>query len=154
MSEMKEWTLMFYFASDNPLAPGILSQMKSLKNAGYHPDVNVVAYFDPQTPGTPTHVFDVNAVRKLEKSKPNIGFDPNDPYVRSLLEDRLWRNELSRDGETTIRKLITKQLKEKQNLTYNLPVAPPPADEKSGSGPNESLQSFLNFCANRYTAKH
>ena len=32
----KEWTLMFYFASDNPLAPSIVSQLKALKNAGFH----------------------------------------------------------------------------------------------------------------------
>ena len=33
----KEWTLMFYFASDNPLAAGIVSQLKSIKQAGFHP---------------------------------------------------------------------------------------------------------------------
>ena len=62
MPDTKEWTLMFYFASDNPLAPGIVSQLKSIKNAGYHGEVNAITYFDPQSPGTPTHVFDVNAI--------------------------------------------------------------------------------------------
>ncbi len=37
----KEWTLMFYFASDNPLAAGIVSQLKSIKQAGFHPEINV-----------------------------------------------------------------------------------------------------------------
>jgi hypothetical protein len=45
--ETKEWTLMFYFASDNPLAPSIVSQLKSIKDAGFHPDANVIARFDP-----------------------------------------------------------------------------------------------------------
>jgi len=44
---LREWTVMFYFASDNPLAPAIVSQLKAIKNAGYHPDINVVAQFDP-----------------------------------------------------------------------------------------------------------
>jgi Clostripain family len=66
MNGTKEWTLMFYFASDNPLAPSIVSQLKALKNAGFHPEANVVARFDPHTVGTPLHTFDVNLVPKLE----------------------------------------------------------------------------------------
>src|SRR5881628_1626735 len=56
----KEWTLMFYFASDNPLAAGIVSQLKSIKQAGFHPEINVIAQFDPQAEGAPTHIFEVN----------------------------------------------------------------------------------------------
>lgn len=62
----KEWTVMFYFASDNPLAPSIILQLKAIKDAGYHPEANIVAHFDPHTPNTPTHVFDVNYVDKLK----------------------------------------------------------------------------------------
>src|SRR5258708_2267318 len=99
MSEMKEWTLMFYFASDNPLAPGIVSQLKTLKNAGYHHEVNVIAYFDPQPAGTPAHIFDVNAIYKLKRPHDNdIGFASDDPFVRDLIEDRLWGKEKARDG--------------------------------------------------------
>ena len=65
MSE-KEWTLMFYFASDNPLAPSIVSQLKAIKDAGFHPDANVIVRFDPRTEGTPTHIFDVNLINKLK----------------------------------------------------------------------------------------
>ncbi|PYT04704.1 MAG: hypothetical protein DMF65_01560, partial [Acidobacteria bacterium] len=57
---------MFYFASDNPLAPSVVSQLKALKNAGFHPDANVVARFDPHTVGTPTHTFDFNIFLKKE----------------------------------------------------------------------------------------
>src|SRR5215210_6662189 len=99
MAETKEWTLMFYFASDNPLAPGVVSQLKALKQAGFHPDANVIAQFDPQTEGTPTHIFDVNLINKLKHhGAPNIGFDGNDPFVRNLLEDKLWRDQKARDG--------------------------------------------------------
>src|SRR2546423_10318896 len=100
----KEWTLMFYFASDNPLAPGIVSQLKAIKNAGYHHQANVVAYFDPPTPGTPTHIFDVNAIYKLtdpDQPAVDIGFGANDPFIRNLMQDKLWgEDEKDRDGQT------------------------------------------------------
>lgn len=158
-TEPKEWTLMFYFASDNPLAPGIVSQLKALKNAGYHRSVNVVAYFDPQTPGTPTHIFDVNAIEKVENDNPRIGFDRN-PFVRNLFLDRLWGEEKDRNGQS-IRKLIP-ELLVKPGRTLNLPTANGSRPENSGnssdtdSGPADSLEAFLNLCATEenYQAKH
>lgn len=61
----RECTLMFYFASDNPLAPAIVSQLKALKEAGFHPEANVVVHFDPNAENTPAHIFDVNLVNKI-----------------------------------------------------------------------------------------
>lgn len=162
MPKKKEWTVMFYFASDNPLAPGIVPQLKALKNAGYHPEVNVVVYFDPQPSGTPTHIFDVNAIYKLEEGNPRIGFTPNDPYVRNLMLDKLWGGEVNRVG-TSIRALI-QELWVDSGSTYNLPKPPQESPTKSkgkighGSntepGPENSLGSFLKFCARKYKAKH
>ncbi|MEN3334686.1 MAG: hypothetical protein V7641_4051 [Blastocatellia bacterium] len=173
--DVKEWTLMFYFASDNPLAPEVVSQLKALKNAGYHQKVNVVAYFDPQSPGTPAHIFDVNAIDKRENSKPRIGFNPNDPFVRNLMLDKLWgEDQKGRDG-TTIRDLIQQFILKPG--TANLPIAsltPPPsakrvaqakpttpsrtgkhADEAhADKGPKASLEEFLTFCASTYPAEH
>lgn len=65
MNETKEWTLMFYFASDNPLAAEVVSQLKALKQAGFHPDVNVIAHFDPNAINAETHVFDINRLNKI-----------------------------------------------------------------------------------------
>src|SRR2546423_335767 len=144
----KEWTLMFYFASDNPLAPSIVSQLKALKNAGFHPDANVVARFDPHTPGTPLHTFDVNIVPKLKatakceafaklEASPDrdvrekldafrakcadggelkdyqVGFRPNDPFVRNLVFDKLWGDTTIQDGngKKKIKELIGEELK-------------------------------------------
>ena len=53
MCEPKEWTIMFYFATDNPLAVSAVSQLKAIKDAGFHHAANVVAQFDPYTEGTP-----------------------------------------------------------------------------------------------------
>ena len=169
----EKWTLMFYFAGDNSLASEVVSQLKALKNAGYHKDVNVVAYFDPRVSETPAHIFDVNAFRKLEKAKSKrgatkIGFRANDPFVRNLLLDRLWGIEEGRDG-IPIREMI-QEIALKPEITYDLPSPPAtPLSKDSNnnannnaieatrdSGPTASLKSFLKFCATeeRYKAEH
>jgi hypothetical protein len=161
--DKKEWTVMFYFASDNPLAPGVVSQLKAIKQAGFHPDANVIAQFDPQTAGTPTHIFEVNLINKLKShGAPNIGFAGNDPFVRNLLEDKLWRDQKNRHGH-----LLREELKEVldgriKDINYD-PQVPP--DDKSvavptGRGrsrelpPRQSLENFLRFCVDKYPAQH
>src|SRR5687768_16412384 len=97
-ADVKEWTLMFYFASDNPLAPNVVSQLKAIKNAGFHKDVNVITKFDPQTPGTPTHIFDVNLANKLTTQENGFtSFPGNNPFVRSLVMDKLWGDKNPHD---------------------------------------------------------
>src|ERR1700749_1873195 len=124
----KEWTLMFYFACDNALTPGVVSQLKALKLAGYHPDVNVVAHFDPQNVDTPTHVFDVNLINKLKKPDiPNIGFlgfGPNDPFVRRMMEDKLWKDQTDRSHRVTIRERLRRSF-ERKGIAYDPPQFPP-----------------------------
>lgn len=154
---MNTWTLMFYFASDNPLAPGIVSQLKALKNAGYHPNVNVIAYFDPQTSETPTHIFDINAIDKREKPEPRIGFKPNDPFVRNLMLDKIWGDELDRDGSRireTIQRLVVNP-RSKPGKKPGPGLASLQRDvADNGQGPKKSLEAFLKFCASEYKADH
>lgn len=178
MADPKEWTLMFHFACDNALTPGVITQLKAIKQAGFHPDVNVVVQFDPQTEGTPTHIFDVNLINKL-KAKPgqpdDIGFSGNDPYVRTLMEDKLWRDQKGRDGDQ-IRNLLRHTLAAK-GIAYDPPI-PPPDKNLNGAatpaaheatvppagagdahdhpelGPKESLATFLTFCSQQYRAKN
>ena len=168
MCEPKEWTIMFYFATDNPLAVSAVSQLKAIKDAGFHPDANVVAQFDPYTEGTPTHVFDVNVVNKLKTpDRANIGFSGNDPTVRTLIEDKLWRDEQTSTSQVAttaptsnpelIRNALNRVLKQSYNVNYKPPVAP---DMRSDSDPSEepspsaSLRGFLRFCADKYPARH
>jgi hypothetical protein len=173
MSETKEWTLMFYFASDNPLAISAVSQLKAIKDAGFHPDANVVTQFDPYTEGTPTHVFDVNLINKLKNPKrANIGFSGKDPSVRSMIEDKLWRDErtspetakaagvTAADGEL-VRTALHRVLRDKWGIDYNPPVAPDVNHRfQAGNGrieepdPKTTLKEFLQFCANKYPARH
>src|SRR5829696_7007811 len=171
MCEPKEWTIMFYFATDNPLAVSAVSQLKAIKDAGFHPDANIVAQFDPYTEGTPTHVFDVNVVNKLKASgRANIGFSGNDPTVRSLVEDKLWRDEQTSPppeavaGTTipeTVRNALNRVLKASYDINYKPPVAPNVKDEfyprnNQGEEPSAqaSLRGFLRFCADKYPAQH
>lgn len=163
MTPMKEWTLMFYFASDNPLAPGVVSQLKAIKDAGFHPEVNVITQFDPHTVGTPTHVFDVNIIEKLKRpGDADIGFgDSITPFVRNLLQDKLWRNQKTRNNDL-VREEYQRLLKEYYDVDYDPPLPP----RASGRGefetrrrrqepnPKESLKEFLEFCRVRYPARH
>ena len=158
---------MFYMASDNPLAISIVSQLKALKDAGFHHQVNVIAQFDPFTEGTPTHIFDVNLINKLRQPfSSNIGFhdtiglDDTDPFERSLVEDKLWRDEKGEEGEF-VRDVLQKVMKQKHSLEYNPPKAPNLNGSRNNNGnrhyepdPLTSLQTFLNFCAQRYPARH
>jgi len=168
MCEPKEWTIMFYFATDNPLAVSAVSQLKAIKDAGFHPDANVVAQFDPYTEGTPTHVFDVNVVNKLKTpDRANIGFSGNDPTVRTLIEDKLWRDEQTSTSQVAttaptsnpelIRNALNRVLKQSYNVNYKPPVAPDMRGESDPSeepSPQASLRGFLRFCADKYPARH
>ena len=172
----KEWTVMFYFASDNPLAPAIVSQLKALKQAGFHSKVNVIAHFDPETENTPPHIFDVNAVNKLrdEVSRADepradkecagkgyclafdpdgtgadgnaaVIFNPQDPFVRNLLEDKLW----GEDRRAIIRESLREEF-ERENIEFDPPV---PSRKMSGEqNPDAALEDFLHFCRRHYPA--
>jgi Clostripain family len=169
----KQWTLMFYFASDNPLAPGIVSQLKAIKNAGFHRQVNVVAQFDPYTAGTSTHVFDVNLYNKCSDKDECVFFGGDDPYVRNLVLDKVWpRDEKFDNNGLTIREAIMEGLRtepgdaerrpagNEDNTATNLPVYDPPDPPPSQitpdgePSPKESLLEFLKFCARGYRAEH
>lgn len=146
----KEWTLMFYFASDNPLASTIVSQLKAIKDAGYHPDANVIAHFDPHTPNTPVHVFDVNQVEKFwYPNQSKVGFTANNPFVRDLVLDRLWG-----ENHDDIRTMVADHVARPE---WNLGAFEPPKPSEAMSGEQNSdvaLESFLAFCRDKYPARH
>ena len=141
--DLKEWTVMFYLATDNPLAPGVVTHLKAMKSAGYHPQVNVIAQFDPHGGDLPIHIFDVNRLEKLSNpDKVNIGFEPKDSYVRNLVTDKLW----DLHGNERIKKAV------KKRLDYEAPI--PPKTMGTDQDPKRSVQLFLDFCRTRYPARH
>ena len=147
--QTKEWTLMFYFASDNPLASTIVSQLKALKEAGYHPKANVIAQFDPHALNTPVHVFDVHHVNKFwYPDRAEIGFESENPFVRDLVLDRLWGEK-----DEDIRKMIARYVK--QGMPVEAKFDPPKPPAISGEqDPKDALTNFLSFCREAYPARH
>jgi hypothetical protein len=166
----KEWTLMFYFASDTPLAPEIVSQLKSIKQAGFHSNVNVVAQFDPNPENAETHIFDINRINKIQANNANkigfIGFTPNDPIVVNLMTDKLWRNDST---EGPIRQKVIESLRNRKNpatktesaaetagsapergFEFDPPEPPPLKSKRESEAPGESRpqQSVANFRLN------
>ena len=153
MLETKECTLMFYFASDNPLAISVVSQLKAIKAAGFHQQANVIVQFDPFTEGTPTHVFDVNVINKITtKLESQTEFDNDDPFVMNLIDDKLLNGERTRNGKF-VKKAISELVK-----GYDPPEPPAGRETINGEthefGPQRSLQRFLEFCSYEYPARH
>jgi Clostripain family len=146
MSTEREWTVMFYLASDNPLAPGTITHLKAIKNAGYHPEVNVLAQFDPHTVNMPVHIFDVNRIEKLKNpNKANVGFTSNDPFVRNLVTDKLWTTDVNEMIKNVLKK-------EKESIPFEPPM--PPDKMCQELPPKDSLDEFLKFCQKEYPARH
>ena len=147
--QTKEWTLMFYFASDNPLASTIVSQLKALKDAGYHPDANVIAHFDPHASNTPVHVFDVNGVNKFwNPGLPAIGLSEDDAFKRDLVLDRLW-GEKDEKIRAKVKQHVERDMK---GATFD---PPKPYPRMSGEQtPKDALTNFLKFCREAYPARH
>lgn len=171
---------MFYLASDNPLAPSVVSQLKAIKDAGYHPEANIVAHFDPHTRDTPTHVFDVNLVAKLKaRGRSRVGH-ANNPFVRNLVLDKLWCdvNEEDKSIRERVKEQIKNALKPERNgrgsnghvpgaatvpggvvtagaavedVEIELPALP--EDFSRERHPRESLKMFLEFCEENYPAR-
>ena len=133
---MKEWTLMFYFASDNELAPVIISQLKGLKDAGFQEKTDVLVHFDPTELGVPTRVYDVNRKRKKNSGlqKTMIGDGP-DPFVRNMAEDAIDPETIDAGagpGSAAIKRALI---------------------NPDSTNAEDALRNFLGFCRENHRAK-
>ena len=126
----KQWTLMFFFASDNNLSPSMLYQLKSIKTAGYQLNTNVLVHFDPHERGIPSMIFEINRKEKEDQTDSKIGDDVN-PTVRDLAGDQV---EPKITGDEC---RCSSSTSDYDNL---------PADE--------ALKHFLDFSRENYPAKH
>src|SRR5215470_6492787 len=89
MAPENDWTIMFYFATDNELSALNISQIKAVKEAGYQKSTEIILYFDSNEKGVPTRLFNMNKSRKGNPpTKTRIG-DGKDPFVRSFLNDEI-----------------------------------------------------------------
>jgi hypothetical protein len=136
MAEPKEWTLMFYFAGDNELAPVIVSQLKAIKDAGFQKATDVLVYFDPNAMGVPTRIYDVNRRRKAKaNSRDTKVGDGRNPFVRNLNED-----EIDLPAIKAAPKSATAALRRSLTTPDNLNA-------------ETALQNFLGFCHENHRAK-
>jgi len=134
--KINDWTVMFFFASDNELSPLILSQLKSIKEAGFQENTDVLVYFDANEKGAPTKLYRVNHRRKtLAAKKTKIG-DGEDPYVRTLVHDDIDPKDIETTGKP-FSDLMSKSL-----------LKPDTA------GSLDSLKNFIGYARENHKAKH
>ena len=123
----KEWTIMVFCAGDNELSPIIVSQLKDLKDAGNHKDVNVLVYFDANEKGVPTRVYSINQNGRNCHSRRSY------TYVDNLASDNV---TIDPNAGPAAKKLSE--------------VLDDPLEKEA----EEALASFLAFCREQYRAKH
>ena len=135
----REWTVMFYLASDNALSPLVVSHIKAIKDAGYQFNTDVLVYFDPQEPGVPTKIYDVNRKRKEEALK--RGQARNHRHLRSVIGD---------DNDSFVRNMIDDELPPKQFEAAMAAMSEFP----DGSAAEKSLAAFVKYAINEHTAEN
>jgi len=124
---LKEWTIMVFCAGDNELSPMIVSQLKDLKDAGHHKDVNVLVYFDANERGVPTRVYSINQNGRNCHSRRSF------TYVDNLASDNVTIDPNAGPAAKKLSDILKDPL------------------EKEAEG---ALSSFLAFCREQYRAKH
>ena len=124
---LKEWTIMVFCAGDNELSPMIVSQLKDLKDAGHHEDVNVLVYFDANEKGVPTRVYSINQNGRNCHSRRSY------TYVDNLASDHV---EVDPNAGPAAKELWE--------------VLKNPLEKEA----EPALSIFLAFCREQYRAKH
>ncbi|HEV3470758.1 MAG TPA: clostripain-related cysteine peptidase [Pyrinomonadaceae bacterium] len=83
-------TVMCFFAGDVNTSPGMIAQLKAIKDAGFQENTTVLVRYDANEVGTQPRIFEVNRERKRNRYEPAtmIG-DGRDPFVRSLEDDEV-----------------------------------------------------------------
>ncbi len=133
MAEPNEWTLMFFLAGDNQLAPLMVSELKAIKAAGFQRNTSVLVHFDPNELGAPTRVFDVNRERKSRATDDEIG-DGTDSFVPNMKDDCVALDSMDGgDASRALRAGLEKP--DKLNVA-------------------DSLRNFLGYCVEKHRADH
>ena len=127
MGQQQELTILIYFASDNPLAPLVVSELKAIKDAGFQENTTVLCLYDPMEKDAPTQLLDVN--HKRRKAKGTFIGDGADPYVRNMTEDEVDPAEFTKAMHATV-------------------------DPAATVTAFESLKSFIEFGLKKRTAKN
>jgi hypothetical protein len=130
-----EWTIMFYFGSDNELSLLNISQIKAVKEAGYQRNTELLLYFDSNETGVPSRLFNINKKNRGNRTGTRIG-DGKDPFVTSFLKDQIFPDTMDpQKGDCT--KTLCQKLNDPDSMTAS-----------------ESLINFIGYCVENKPAKH
>lgn len=133
----REWTIMVFCAGDNALSPIIVSQLKDLKDAGGHDDVNVLVYFDANERGIPTRLYSINkhVHRNGHNGNGHNGHSrPFDTYVQNLAADKITIHGEDGPAARNLERLLNN-----------------PDDEPEAIN---ALSAFIAYCQEQHKAHH
>jgi hypothetical protein len=136
MSEINDWTIMFFFASDNELSLLNVSQIKAVKDAGYQQNTDLLLYFDSNQRGVPTRLFNVNSGLKNNNPRRSHIGDGEDPYVRNFLADQIRPYQMDRDKGPCTKTLYDE------------------LSQPDGMHVSDALENFIGYCRENNPAKH
>jgi hypothetical protein len=143
---------MFFLAGDNNLSPGMISELKALKDAGFQQNTTVLAHFDPNELGAPTRIFNINQKRKSGKAFSVIG-EGRDPYVHHLDEDQV-KPEMIDASRGEASRAVREAFERRRGAAANLPRGTTDADARKEPTVAEALKDFLGFCREQHPANH
>jgi len=87
-SSSGKWTVMVYMGSDDANSPLFVEQVKAMKDAGYHENIEILVYFDPHEPSVSTSILNINSKRKKEAGACAVQIgDTDNSYIRNVAED-------------------------------------------------------------------
>jgi hypothetical protein len=148
--DLKELTVMILFAGDNDLAALLVSQVKAVKDAGFHEDVDVVLHIDPSERGVPPRLLHVNKKRREARSArgvagSGISIGPGEnSFVRNMGEDSVGPEDLeARPGDFARR--MAKSLRPRGEVD---------ATKRGEVDATKTLETFLGYCHENHPAKN
>jgi Clostripain family len=137
--DLKELTVMILFAGDNDLAALLVSQVKAIKDAGFHKSVDVVLHIDPSERGVPTRLLHVNRKRRERKvggeTVLGTSIGPTSSFVRNMGEDALSPQDLEAKGPFA--KEMADSLRRPDKVEASV-----------------ALKRFLGYCRENHSAKN
>lgn len=154
---LREWTVMCYFAGDDPLSALVVTQIKEIKDAGFQPDTDVLIHYDSNKKGAPTRLYNVNYLRKdkfrnRDTSKDPGGIPPEtigdgrDPFVRNFIEDIVDPDDIEKATAIATGRGITNRPGSAAMINTLTKPDTVMADD--------ALRSFVTYCQENHPAKH
>jgi hypothetical protein len=160
-----KWTVMFYFAVNNELSPIVISQIQSIKNAGFQKNCDVLVYFDGDQENAPSRLYCVNGKRKAKQGTVIEGYTKlidadESPFVPNFIEDIVGVDDIN-SLEKTKRLPSNPEFADKRTETIDAQVNPLERMVNLLKNPDSaratvrnSLSTFLDYGLTKHPAEH